>query len=569
MNKRVVLLSGNEAVAWGARAAGVCFASAYPGTPSTEILETMAAFDELEAQWAVNEKVAYEAAFGACLGGRRALTACKHVGLNVAMDPLMTTAYSGVNAGFLVVVADDPGMHSSQNEQDTRRVAPFAKVPLIEPSSPSEAYHFIDEAFEMSEQFDIPVLFRVTTRISHTKESFEIHGSRKEVVRPLDRNPAKYVMVPGHARLRHVDLEKRLVRLQAYSEKTRLNRAEIRDKKIGFIASGISVLYAREAYPEASIFSLGMPYPLPVKKIRAFAKQVKKLYVIEELEPFLEEQLTLAGIEVIGKKSSWRCGELSVTAVKSIVVGKEREDVPKKARRPILCPGCPHRPAFRALKKCNFFVAGDIGCYTLGALEPLASLHTQICMGASIPFFEGIGKANPDKPVVAVIGDSTFLHTGLSGLISAAYNNAKGVVVIMDNAITAMTGAQNNPVTGVTLQGKKTKKISLEDICRAANADQVDVIDPFDVEGFEKLLKIRVTEDKLSVIIARYPCRMVNRTKKAALKIDQGVCKKCGLCLQIDCPAISKNEAGIFNIDPLLCVGCALCRNVCKSSAIS
>ncbi len=569
MKKKMVLLSGNEAVAWGARASGVCFASAYPGTPSTEILETMAGFEELEAQWAVNEKVAYEAAFGACLGGRRAMTACKHVGLNVAMDPLMTTAYSGVNAGFVVVVADDPGMHSSQNEQDTRRVAPFAKVPLIEPSSPSEAYRFIDEAFEISEQFDIPVLFRITTRISHTKESFEIESSRKELVRPLEKNSAKYVMIPGHARLRHVDLEKRLVRLQEYSETTAINHAEIRDKKIGFIASGISVLYAREAYPEASIFSLGMSYPLPVQKIRDFAKQVEKLYVIEELEPFLEEQLTLAGIDVIGKKPSWRCGELSVAAVKSIVAGKEREDVAKKSRRPILCPGCSHRPAFRALKKCNFFVAGDIGCYTLGALEPLAALHTQICMGASVPFFEGIGKTNPDKKVVAVIGDSTFLHTGLSGLISAAYNNTKGVVVIMDNAITAMTGAQNNPGTGLTLQGKKTKKISLEDICRAANADQVDVIDPFDVEGFEKLLKTRVNEDKLSVIIARHPCRMVNRARKTPSQIDQSVCKKCGLCLQIDCPAISKADDGSFHIDAMLCVGCALCRNVCKSNAIS
>ncbi|NLE65352.1 MAG: indolepyruvate ferredoxin oxidoreductase subunit alpha, partial [Elusimicrobia bacterium] len=326
MKKKMVLLSGNEAVAWGARMAGVCFASAYPGTPSTEILETMASFDELEAQWAVNEKVAYEAAFGACIGGRRALTACKHVGLNVAMDPLLTTAYSGVNAGFVAVVADDPGIHSSQNEQDTRRIAPFAKVPLIEPSSPSEAYRFIAEAYKISEEFDIPVLFRISTRISHTKESFEIEGGREVLVRPLTKAPKKYVMVPGHAGPRHLDLEKRLVRLQEYSEKTVLNQIELKGTEIGIIASGVSVLYAREACPEASVFSLGLSYPLPLERIRAFAKKVRRLYVIEELEPFLEEQLRFAGIDVIGKKPSWRCGELGVAAVKRIMAAEEREE---------------------------------------------------------------------------------------------------------------------------------------------------------------------------------------------------------------------------------------------------
>jgi len=567
--KKTVLLSGNEAIAWGAKGAGVCFASGYPGTPSTEILETLGTFDCLQAQWAVNEKVAYEAAFGACLGGKRALTAFKHVGLNVAMDPLMTTAYSGVNAGFLVVVADDPGMYSSQNEQDTRRVAPYAKIPLIEPSSPSEAYRYIEEAYRISEKFDIPVLFRITTRISHTKESFEIDTSRKVVaVRPLERNPLKYVMIPGHARLRHVDLEKRLLKLKEYSERTSLNRCQIKDRKMGFIVSGVSALYTREAYPESSILTLGMPFPLPIRKIKAFARKVKKLYVIEELEPFLEEQLKQEGIKVIPKKASWRCGELSIDAVKRIVARKERQDHPQKARRPLLCPGCPHRGAFYALKKCRFFVAGDIGCYTLGALEPLASLHTQLCMGASVPFFEGISKTTLDKKVVAVIGDSTFIHTGLSGLISAAYNNTKGVVVIMDNAITAMTGAQVNPATGVTLQGKKTKKLSLEDICKAANADQVDVIDPYDMEAFEKLLKTRVEEDKLSVIIARHPCKIIDRSRKSPFKIDPTACKKCGLCLKLDCPAILEDKDGNLHIDPVTCVGCELCQKVCKLNAV-
>ena len=566
--KKTVFLSGNEAVAWGAKAAGVCFASGYPGTPSTEILETLAGFDGLEAQWAVNEKVAYEAAFGACLGGKRALTAFKHVGLNVAMDPLMTTAYSGVNAGFLVVVADDPGMYSSQNEQDTRRVAPYAKVPLIEPSSPVEAYRYIAEAYRISEEFDIPVLFRITTRISHTKESFEIDLNREVPTRSLQRNPPKYVMIPGHARLRHLDLEKRLLRLKAYAEHTALNRAEIKDRKMGFIVSGVSALYTREAYPNASILTLGMSFPLPIKKIKAFAKKVKKLYVIEELEPFLEEQLKQEAIKVTAKKPSWRCGELSVHAVKRIVAGRDRDDHPQKARRPLLCPGCPHRPAFHTLKKCRFFVAGDIGCYTLGALEPLASLHTQICMGASVPFFEGISKTALDQKVIAVIGDSTFIHTGLSGLISAAYNNTKGVVVIMDNAITAMTGAQVNPTTGVTLQGKVVKKLSLEDLCKAANVDSVDVIDPYDMEGFEKLLKTRSQEDKLSVIIARHPCKIVDRSRKPPFKIDSVACKKCGLCLKLDCPAILEDKDGNLSIDPVTCVGCELCVKVCKLNAV-
>ncbi|MBF0570318.1 MAG: indolepyruvate ferredoxin oxidoreductase subunit alpha [Candidatus Omnitrophica bacterium] len=567
--KNIVLLSGNEAVAWGAWAAGVCFASGYPGTPSTEILEALSSFDCLEAQWAVNEKVAYEAAFGACIGGKRALTACKHVGLNVAMDPLMTTAYSGVNAGFLVVVADDPGMFSSQNEQDSRRIAPFAKIPLIEPSSPSEAYRFIGEAYQISEKFDIPVLFRITTRISHTKESFEMDASRQVPIRPLDRNISKYVMVPGHARARHVDLEKRLMRLQEYSENTPLNRAEIKDRKIGFITSGICALYTKEVYPDASLLTLGMSFPFPINKIKAFAKKINKLYVIEELEPFLEEQLKQEGIKFIGKKSSWRCGELSPHAVRQIVDQKERDEQPMKSRRPLLCPGCPHRPAFYALKKLRYYVAGDIGCYTLGALEPLAALHTQICMGASIPFFEGIGKSNPGQKVVAVIGDSTFIHTGISGLISAVYNNTKGVVVIMDNATTAMTGAQENPSTGVTLQGKKTKQLVLEDICKAAGVDWVDVVDPYDLKAFEKLLKIRVEEDKLSVIIARHPCKIIDPSRKPSLKIDQKLCKDCGLCLKLDCPAIIRDQKDSLYIDKLLCTGCGVCLQVCNLNAIS
>jgi indolepyruvate ferredoxin oxidoreductase alpha subunit len=567
--ERSVFLSGNEAIAWGARHAGVCLASAYPGTPSTEILETLATFPEIEAQWATNEKVACEVAFGACLAGKRALTACKHVGLNVAMDPLMTTAYSGINAGLVVVVADDPGMSSSQNEQDTRRVAPYGKVPLIEPSSPSEAYHFIQESFRISEKFDIPVLFRITTRISHTKESFVLTGQREIPVKPLDKNPRKYVMIPAHARPRHLDLEKRLAALKEYSEQTPLNRAEIKDRKTGFITSGVSACYVKEAYPDASILTCGMSFPLPIKKIGDFAKKVRKLYVVEELEPFLEEQLLQAGLAVTGKKPSWRCGELSPSAVRAIVRGQDRNDPLQKNRRPLLCAGCPHRPVFTALKKAGVYVAGDIGCYTLGALEPLAALHTQLCMGASIPVFEGIRKMTGDKKTVAVIGDSTFFHTGLSGLLSAAHNGTRGVVLILDNAITAMTGAQSNPGTGATLQGKPSRKISPEKLCVAAGADQVDVIDPYQMDAFYRLLQTRLAEDKLSVIIARSPCRMVERSRQSPYRIDEAACKRCGLCLKLDCPAIAKRDDGAVVIDQGLCVGCGLCRQVCKFQAIN
>ncbi|MFA5094908.1 MAG: indolepyruvate ferredoxin oxidoreductase subunit alpha [Candidatus Omnitrophota bacterium] len=567
-NKKKVFLSGNEAVAWGAAASGVCFASAYPGTPSTEILETLGTFKGLEAQWAVNEKVAYEAAFGASLAGKRALTACKHVGLNVAMDPLMTTVYSGVNAGFVAVVADDPGMHSSQNEQDTRRVAPYAKMPLLEPSSPSQAYHFVKEAFEISERFDIPVLLRLTMRVSHTKESFETGQVRSFDRKALDKNPKKYVMIPGHARFRHLDLEQRMLKLRDFSEKTALNVAQIKDRKIGFITSGVSALYVKEAYPEASTLVLGMPYPFPSGKVRDFARNVEKLYVVEELEPFLEEMIKMDGIAVTGKKPSWLCGELEPQAVKCIVKGEERGFSSRKARRPLLCPGCPHRPAFYALKKAGVYVAGDIGCYTLGALEPLAALHTQTCMGSSIPFFEGISKMQKDHKAVAVIGDSTFIHTGINGLISAAYNATKGVVIIMDNSITAMTGGQQNPATGVTLQGAVTKKLSLEKICIAAGADNVDVVDPYDIEKFRKTLDKRLEEDKLSVIIARYPCKMIDRSRAPAMKIDNDKCKKCRQCLLLDCPAIVE-EDGAVSINGSLCVGCGLCSKICKFGAIS
>jgi indolepyruvate ferredoxin oxidoreductase alpha subunit len=376
-------------------------------------------------------------------------------------------------------------------------------------------------------------------------------------------------MIPSHARPRHVDLERRLSALADYSEHTPLNRMELNDRKIGFIVSGVAALYAKEVFPNASFLTLGMPYPFPVRLMKAFAKKVEKLYVVEELEPFIEEKLRQEGIAVTGKKPSFRCGELSPQAVKDIVRRKERDGKTPKARRPLLCPGCPHRPAFLALKKEGVYVTGDIGCYTLGALEPLAALHTQLCMGASIPFFEGVSKMQGDRKTVAVIGDSTFIHTGINGLISAAYNGAKGVVVIMDNGITAMTGGQQNPGTGVTLQGRKTRKLSIEKLCAAAGADQVDVLNPFDMEGFRQLLKTRLSQDKLSVIIARAPCKMEDRSRGAVLEIDSQRCKKCRQCLVLDCPAITEGEDRTIRISAGLCTGCGLCSQVCKFNAIS
>ena len=565
---KTVFLSGNEALAWGARKAGVSFASSYPGTPATEILEELAGFNEVEAQWAVNEKVAYEAAFGASIGGRRALTAFKHVGLNVAMDSLMVTAYTGVNAGFVVCVADDPGMHSSQNEQDTRLAAPYAKVPLVEPSSPSEAYRFIREAYRVSERFSTPVLFRLTTRVSHTKESFMAGGASLKLRRRAEKDARKYVMIPPHARPRHRELEKRIRRIALYSEKSPLNRYELRSRKIGFIASGVSAMYVKEAYPDASTLTLGMSYPFPASMAKDFAGKVKRLYVVEELEPFMEDELRRRGIKAGGRKESWFCGELDPDSVRKIVSGKERGRERPKGRQPALCPGCPHRPVFHVLRRYGAYVTGDIGCYTLGALEPLAALHTQTCMGSSIPFFEGLGKSDPGKKVVAVIGDSTFIHAGISGLVSAAYNGAKGVVIIMDNSTAAMTGAQDHPATGITLKGNKTKRLSLEGMAKAAGAENVDVVDPFDIESLYGLITRRGNEKALSVIICRAMCKMVDKSRSLPYSVDMDICKRCGECLKLGCPAITEERNGEISISPELCTGCGLCADVCGFDAI-
>lgn len=502
------LLSGNEAVALGAYDAGLGFASAYPGTPSTEILESLARFTDVDCQWAINEKVAFEVAYGASIGGLRSLYASKHVGINVAMDPLMTAAYTGVHGGFVVISCDDPGMGSSQNEQDNRLLAQAAKMPLIEPVSPAEAYVFIQEAFKISEAFDTPVMFRMTTRVCHSKEGVGRGEHLKAELKPFTPNIQKYVMLPSNARARRIEIESRLARLKEYAEKSPLNTMELNDRKLGFIVSGVSYLHAKEMYPNASFLKLGMSFPFPADLAHAFAKEVDKVVVLEELEPFMENMARLAGLNIVAKKPAFTMGELRPEFIPLIVEGKDKPAVVAGGRRPQLCAGCPHRLVFGTLRSMGLTVAGDIGCYTLSAIAPFESMHTCLCMGGGVTVFEGLWHALK-KNVVGVIGDSTFMHSGVTGLMSAAYNGAKGVIIILDNSITAMTGGQPHPGTGNSIRGVRVKQIRIEDVARVAGADEVDIIDPVNVKELEALLKKRLEEDKLSVIITRRECRLI------------------------------------------------------------
>ncbi len=507
------LLSGNEALAHGAWEAGLGVACAYPGTPSTEILETLARFPQVDSQWSVNEKVAFEVALGAAIAGTRSLFACKHVGLNVAMDPLMTASYTGISAGFVVVVCDDPGMHSSQNEQDTRWVAIFSKLPMLEPAGPAEARDFVKKAFKISERYDTPVLLRMTTRISHTKEDVVL-GERQVPEKPaFERNIAKYVMVPGHAYQRHILVEQRLVKLKALAERTRMNRVEQGDGKLGFITSSVAYQYLKENYPDASYLKLGMSHPFCDDKIRQFARSVKKVVVVEELDPFLEEHVKTLGIKAVAKDPSFRIGELTPELIPAIVAGKPKQEFRSAKRKPRLCPECPHWASFAALKKMDAYVAGDIGCYTLACLPPMSALHSCVCMGAGVTLHEGWrrGARDNNRKIVGVLGDSTFVHSGITGLINAAYNKTKGVIMILDNSTTAMTGGQQHPATGLTIRNEPTKQLILEDLCRACGADNVDVVDPRNLEEFRAILEKRVNEDALSVIISRHPCKLIRR----------------------------------------------------------
>jgi indolepyruvate ferredoxin oxidoreductase alpha subunit len=575
------LLSGNEAIARGAYEAGVKVAAAYPGTPSTEILERLTSYEGIHAQWSPNEKVALDVAFGAALGGVRALAAMKHVGLNVAADSLFTIAYTGATAGLVIVTADDPGMHSSQNEQDNRHYARAAKVPMLEPADSQEAKDFVIEAFRMSEEFDTPVLLRTTTRISHGKSPVRLGKPHPASPARFERDPRKYVMIPGHARLRHVAVEERLERLRQLSNTTPLNRIEMGSPDLGIVAGGVAYQYAREAQPDASFLRLGMSHPLPDELIREFASRVKRLFVIEELDPFLQEQIAALGIEVCGKPASMRLGELDARLV-AAALGEESApaqplaDLP--ARPPVLCPGCPHSGVFYVLRKLKAVVAGDIGCYTLSVLPPLEAMDTCICMGAAVGNAEGLERAfavaGDERPVVGTLGDSTFVHSGIAPLIDIVYNRGTTTIVILDNRTTAMTGRQDHPATGRTARGEETHELDLEAMCRACGVDDVVTVDPYNLEALEGALRRAIAAPHPCVVITRRECVLLRRGEEhAPARVVEEECIGCGLCLTLGCPALSAEPGGPRGrlravITPELCAGCGLCAQICRHEAI-
>lgn len=571
------LLLGNAAVARGLYESGCGFVSSYPGTPSTEISEEAAKYDEIYAEWAPNEKVALEAAFGASLAGVRSFAAMKHVGMNVAADPLFTMAYTGVNAGLIVAVADDMGMHSSQNEQDSRHYAASAKVPMLEPADSSECLAYVRAAYEISEQFDTPVMLRLSTRIAHSRSLVETHPREEQQRRPYEKNPQKYVMMPANARGRHVFVEERMDALAQMAESSPLNQVIPGSTKIGVIASGIAFCYAREAFgDDASYLKLGMIHPLPEKMIRDFAASVDRLIVIEELDDVFETQIRKLGIACEGKALFSKIGEYSAEAIRKAVYGEQTEGyhleraVP--GRPPVLCPGCPHRGVFYVLSKLKVMVSGDIGCYTLGALPPLAALDTTLCMGASISGLHGFVKASGGqaaKNSVAVIGDSTFIHSGITGLINIVYNQSNATVMILDNSITGMTGHQQNPCTGLTLKNTPAYAVDLEALCHAVGVQRVSVVDPFDIEQLETVVKTELAADEPSVIIVRRPCALLKKVQHhEPLHIDAERCRRCKACMKIGCPAISFDAEKGATIDFSLCTGCGLCEKLCKFGAI-
>ena len=578
-----VLLSGNEAIARGAYEAGVKVAAAYPGTPSTEILENIVQYKEIYAEWSPNEKVALEVALGAAIAGARALACMKHVGVNVAADPLFTSSYTGVRAGLVIITADDPEMHSSQNEQDNRNYAKFAKVPMLEPADSQEAKDFIKLAFELSERFDTPVFIRSTTRISHAKSIVELaEPERREAPQELQHQFEKFVMLPRNARMRHPLVEQRTKDLAAFADAFERNEIVLQETDIGIIASGTAYQYARESYPAKSFLKLAMAHPLSEKKIRDFAAKVKKLYVFEELDPFYEEQIKAMGIAVTGKTVFPICGEFSPATAAEGISGSAANNEPPlleyiPARPPNMCPGCPHRGIFHTLKTMKLFVSGDIGCYTLGALPPISAMDTCICMGASISGAMGIDKALGDNNLgkaVAVIGDSTFLHSGITGLLDIAYNQGACTVIILDNRITAMTGRQEHPGTGFTLMGKPAKQVNYETLCRALGIEHIRKVNPYDLTAVKNIIQEEINRPEASVILSEAPCVLHRREFKATAKpcaVEEAACVGCRACLQIGCPALEwhpDGDKGRASINQGLCTGCTVCAQICKKSAI-
>ena len=573
------LMIGNEAIARGAYEAGVRVVSAYPGTPSTEITEFISTYNEIYSEWAPNEKVALEVAIGASIGGARSLCAMKHVGLNVAADPLFTASYTGINAGLVIIVADDPGMHSSQNEQDSRNYAKTAKIPMLEPADSQECLVFIKLAFEISEEFDTPVLVRLSTRVSHSQSIVEI-GEKKEIpLKDYKKDYAKYVMMPAMARKKHYIVEERINKLRDYSNNTPINQIIENGKDTGIITDGIAFQYCTEALKDnVSYLKIGMIYPLPDEKIKDFYNSMDKVYIVEELDPFIEERALFLGLNnITGKDIFPLCGEFSAGLVKEKIAGEkilsdvEIEDRDIPVRPPVMCPGCPHRGMYYVLNKLKLNVIGDIGCYTLGALPPLEAMDACVCMGASIGMAHGMDKARGkefSKKTVAVIGDSTFVHSGITGLIDVAYNKGISTVVILDNSITGMTGHQNNPTTGITIKGEETVSLDLVKLCEAVGIKRVSVCDPYDLEEFEKIVREETNAEEPSVIISQRPCALLKTSEVfPPLNIDPEKCRYCKMCLKLGCPAII-DLGDRVKINDALCVGCGLCLDICPFGAI-
>lgn len=569
------LMLGNEAIARGAWEAGVRVSSAYPGTPSTEINENIANYREIYSEWAPNEKVAVEVALGAAVSGARSMACMKHVGLNVAADPFFTATYTGVNAGMVVVVADDPGMHSSQNEQDTRLLGRASHAPVLDPSSSQECKDFMKRAFELSEEYDTPVILRLTTRIAHARTLVEQGERVLPELKEYKKDIKKYVSMPANMIGRHKVVEAREARLaEDANTMSDLNRIEWGDLKVGVVTSGAAYNYVKEAMPEASVLKLGLAYPLPKKLIEEFAAHVETLYVIEDMEPFYEDAIKAWGIPCSGKDKTGVQGELFMHKIEEKFLGAEpagpmnTTDIPN--RPPVLCPGCPHRGLYYVLGKLKLTVCSDIGCYTLGALPPLSGVDTCVCMGASIGMAHGFEKARgaeQAKRTVAVLGDSTFCHSGMTGLLNMAYNRSVGTVIIADNSITGMTGHQNNPANGKDIHGDPTTQLDIVKLCEAMGVASIRIVDPFDLKETEKVIKEEVARDGLSVVISRRPCALIIKQTNKPVVNDPDACVGCGMCMKVGCPAIIKTETGV-RIDPTQCVGCGMCTQLCHFGAL-